>query len=97
MTQILQEPSGVRPKICFHTVKYYMHWCRVDQNLLLRVKFHHEIRFLMRSAFYVLVNGKHYFASRNQNFFFFFCFFFLEFDDRGYVQQTSVAASEVSS
>ena len=29
--------------------------------------------------------------------FFFFCFFFLEFDDRGYVQQTSVVASEVSS
>ena len=32
-----------------------------------------------------------------KTFFFFFGFFFLEFDDRGYVQQTSVAASEVSS
>ena len=94
-------------KNCFHHSK--THWCIVrdnlyiiscivDQNLLPQL---HESRWntvirSVKTAFYVLVYGKHYFASRNQNFQYKVFFFFLESKTEDTELQNSVAASEVS-
>ena len=72
----------------------------VDQNLLPQVKNPTRIKIyswwntVLRSAFNVPVYGKHYFASRTQNF---QDIFFIESKTEDTEEQDSVAASEVSS
>ena len=69
----------------------------LDQNLLPQVINLTQIKICSSwnksTAFYVLVYGKHYFASRNQK----RGYFLLESKTEDTEQQGSVAASEVSS
>ena len=90
--------DSLRYKICFphsktHRVYSGPESVAASENPT-RIEIYSWWNTLIRSAFYVFVYGKHYFASRNQNFQYKGGKYFMTEDTE---QQDSIDASEVSS